>query len=226
MRSALNSNSNTVNSGSPTSVDPRDVGGVDDRRAEGAQGGDGTFGDGVGLGAEAEHAGAPHPDPRPLQPVGVQKLPVVPEEWPLLRCRRGSLGSTPVSAPSTRGRVGHRPAPWVPTTSWLWAMGTTPERLVSPRVGLMPTIPLVEEGHTIDPSVSVPRRRRREVGRDRGARPRAGPARVVVQDVGVRALAGPAAPPAGGLERSEVRPLREVRLAKDDRARLAQSARP
>src|SRR5207302_6859955 len=36
-------------------------------------------------------------------------------------------------------------------------MGTTPARLVSPTVGLMPTTPLIEAGHTMLPSVSVPR---------------------------------------------------------------------
>src|SRR5439155_14473698 len=35
-------------------------------------------------------------------------------------------------------------------------MGTTPDLLVSPSVGLIPTMQLFEEGHTIDPSVSVP----------------------------------------------------------------------
>src|SRR5437588_9288794 len=44
-----------------------------------------------------------------------------------------------------------------PVTSWLWASGTTPERLVSPSVGLMPTRQLMWAGHTIEPSVSVPR---------------------------------------------------------------------
>jgi hypothetical protein len=44
-----------------------------------------------------------------------------------------------------------------PVTSWLWAIGTTPERLVSPRVGLIPTRLLFDDGQTIDPSVSVPR---------------------------------------------------------------------
>jgi hypothetical protein len=33
----------------------------------------------------------------------------------------------------------------------------TPPRLVSPTVGLMPTTPLLCEGQTIEPSVSVPR---------------------------------------------------------------------
>src|ERR1700682_2169299 len=35
-------------------------------------------------------------------------------------------------------------------------MGIIPLRLTSPTVGLMPTNPFAEEGHTIDPSVSVP----------------------------------------------------------------------
>ena len=35
-------------------------------------------------------------------------------------------------------------------------MGTTPARLVSPTVGLMPTMPLADEGEMIEPSVSVP----------------------------------------------------------------------
>jgi hypothetical protein len=43
-----------------------------------------------------------------------------------------------------------------PVTSWLWARGTTPDRLVRPSVGLIPTMPQVADGQTIDPSVSVP----------------------------------------------------------------------
>src|SRR5918911_420847 len=35
-------------------------------------------------------------------------------------------------------------------------MGTTPERLVRPTVGLMPTMPFDEAGQRIEPSVSVP----------------------------------------------------------------------
>src|ERR671929_2112101 len=35
-------------------------------------------------------------------------------------------------------------------------MGTTPARLTSPSVGLMPTMPFADDGHTIEPSVSVP----------------------------------------------------------------------
>src|SRR4029079_19350316 len=35
-------------------------------------------------------------------------------------------------------------------------MGITPDRETSPSVGLMPTIPQVDDGHIIEPSVSVP----------------------------------------------------------------------
>src|ERR1700682_2276269 len=35
-------------------------------------------------------------------------------------------------------------------------MGMIPLRLRSPTVGLIPTNPFADEGHTIDPSVSVP----------------------------------------------------------------------
>src|SRR5712675_2668481 len=35
-------------------------------------------------------------------------------------------------------------------------MGMIPDRLTRPSVGLMPTIPFADDGHTIDPSVSAP----------------------------------------------------------------------
>src|SRR5690349_22111888 len=35
-------------------------------------------------------------------------------------------------------------------------MGMMPERLTRPTVGLIPTRPFADDGHTIDPSVSVP----------------------------------------------------------------------
>src|SRR5947208_10771013 len=66
-----------------------------------------------------------------------------------------SNGSTPTSAPSivaasaTVRQIG-------PVTSWLWAIGITPDRLVKPRVGLIPTTPQVVAGDTMEPSVSVP----------------------------------------------------------------------
>src|SRR5215831_7272281 len=46
--------------------------------------------------------------------------------------------------------------PWMPTVSCVWEIGTTPARLVSPTVGLMPTTPLALAGQTMLPSVSVP----------------------------------------------------------------------
>src|SRR6266542_4739021 len=43
-----------------------------------------------------------------------------------------------------------------PAVSCVCEIGTIPVRLTSPIVGLMPTNPFTPEGHTIDPSVSVP----------------------------------------------------------------------
>ncbi len=43
-----------------------------------------------------------------------------------------------------------------PAPSWLCEIGTIPRRLTNPTVGLIPTKPFAEDGHTIDPSVSVP----------------------------------------------------------------------
>src|SRR5579859_5425901 len=44
-----------------------------------------------------------------------------------------------------------------PTVSWECEIGITPWRLVSPTVGLMPTMPHAEDGLMIEPSVSLPR---------------------------------------------------------------------
>ena len=46
--------------------------------------------------------------------------------------------------------------PCGPTVSCVCEIGTTPARLVSPTVGLMPTTPFALPGHTMLPSVSVP----------------------------------------------------------------------
>ena len=43
-----------------------------------------------------------------------------------------------------------------PAVSWLCAIGMMPARLTSPTVGLMPTRPQLDDGQTIEPSVSVP----------------------------------------------------------------------
>src|SRR5205085_11970064 len=47
--------------------------------------------------------------------------------------------------------------PCGPTVSCVCEIGTTPARLVRPTVGLMPTTPLALAGHTMLPSVSLPR---------------------------------------------------------------------
>src|SRR4051812_1648319 len=44
-----------------------------------------------------------------------------------------------------------------PTVSWMWEIGTTPARLVSPTVGLMATTPFALPGQTMLPSVSLPK---------------------------------------------------------------------
>src|SRR6476661_7414481 len=43
-----------------------------------------------------------------------------------------------------------------PAPSWLCEIGMMPVRLTRPTVVLMPTRPLLDEGHTMEPSVSVP----------------------------------------------------------------------
>ena len=46
--------------------------------------------------------------------------------------------------------------PCGPIVSWMCEMGTTPPRLVTPTVGLMPTTALTFAGQTMLPSVSEP----------------------------------------------------------------------
>ena len=43
-----------------------------------------------------------------------------------------------------------------PAVSWVCEMGTIPARLIKPTVGLIPTMPLTDDGQTIEPLVSVP----------------------------------------------------------------------
>ena len=74
--------------------------------------------------------------------------------------------------------------PCGPTVSWVAAIGTTPARLVSPTVGLMPTTPLAPDGQTIEPSVSVPIAAAHRLADAGGTRTRAGAARVAVEHVG------------------------------------------
>src|SRR5258707_9005221 len=58
-----------------------------------------------------------------------------------------------------------------PAVSWLCAMGMMPARLTSPRVGLRPTMPLADDGHTIEPSVSVPMARAHRLAATAAAEP-------------------------------------------------------
>src|SRR5688572_20678699 len=66
-----------------------------------------------------------------------------------------SFGSAPTSAPNNATASATERA-MGPAVSWLAEIGITPPRLISPTVGLMPARPLMELGHTMDPSVSVP----------------------------------------------------------------------
>src|SRR5271163_4589991 len=43
-----------------------------------------------------------------------------------------------------------------PAVSWLCEIGAIPRRLTRPTVGFKPTMPLIEAGLTIEPSVSLP----------------------------------------------------------------------
>src|SRR5258707_15833108 len=84
---------------------------------------------------------------RPFQPKGT--LPVArsrPSELTLWITPSAAAASATVRASG-------------PTVSWVCEMGTTPARLVSPTVGLIPTTPLAFDGQTMLPSVSLPRAR-------------------------------------------------------------------
>src|SRR5262245_48582471 len=75
--------------------------------------------------------------------------------WPRAAAVAGSSGSTPaITDRRTAASVTLRVIG--PAVSCSAEIGTTPARLTSPNVGLMPTMPLAPDGHTIEPSVSVP----------------------------------------------------------------------
>ena len=75
--------------------------------------------------------------------------------WPAWAAVAASVGSTPVIAP-------RRAAASVifraigPAVSWSAVIGTIPDRLRSPNVGLIPASAFAPDGQTIEPSVSVP----------------------------------------------------------------------
>src|SRR6266508_6384926 len=75
--------------------------------------------------------------------------------WPRLSEVAPSRGSIPAIAPS-RMAASRTVRAMGPAVSWLCAMGMMPARLTRPSVGLMPTSPLLFEGQTMEPSVSVP----------------------------------------------------------------------
>src|SRR5687768_15771083 len=60
-----------------------------------------------------------------------------------------TIASSNVTASATVRHIG-------PAVSCECAIGITPERETKPRVGLMPTMPLIDDGQRIEPSVSVP----------------------------------------------------------------------
>jgi len=67
----------------------------------------------------------------------------------------GSRGSLPAITPS-RAAASATLRAIGPAVSWLWLIGTMPLRLTRPSVGLIPTMPLLDAGQMIEPSVSVP----------------------------------------------------------------------
>src|SRR5438270_2389563 len=75
--------------------------------------------------------------------------------WPAEAAVAASRASAPASAPSSAAASATVRAIG-PAVSWLCAIGMMPARLTSPSVGLMPTRPLLLDGETIEPSVSVP----------------------------------------------------------------------
>src|SRR5438132_13453338 len=89
----------------------------------------------------------------PGEQVGLQACQ--PSGTPLVAGSRGSevrltMKLRAVAASATGRACG-------PTVSCVWEIGTTPPRLTIPIVGLMPTTALTFAGHTMLPSVSLPR---------------------------------------------------------------------
>jgi len=80
---------------------------------------------------------------------------VVGLEAPARCCARGSFALGSAIAPS-RIAASRTDRANGPAVSWLCEIGTIPRRLTSPTVGFKPTMPLIEAGLTMDPSVSEP----------------------------------------------------------------------
>jgi hypothetical protein len=91
----------------------------------------------------------------PLRAAGFSTFAYDAAALPRLAAVAGSRGSGPLSAASSSAASATVRAIG-PAVSWLCEMGMMPERLTRPTVGLIPTSPFADDGHTIDPSVSVP----------------------------------------------------------------------
>ena len=117
--------------------------------------GDGRLGDRVGLGAGPEHALAPDADPGAAQAVGVEEAAVVAVAVALGVGGGRVAGVDPGHGPEHGGGVGHGAGHGA---GHVLAVGDRDHARAAgqPRVGLIPTRALCEEGQTIDPSVSVP----------------------------------------------------------------------
>ena len=225
--SSLNSHSSTVNSGPPMSLTRWDVGRVDHGRAQPA-------------------------DRRRWPPRRSRRPPGWPRTRPRARRRSGrragrrgrgsggsrggcgpwrravagSRGSTPVMAPSTVAASATVRA-MGPVTSWLWAMGTTPDAAGQPEGGLDPDQAVVRGGADDRPVGLGPERRPRPGWRRRPRpSPELEPHGLRSSTYGLRHCPARPAPAAGGLGGAEVGPLGQVGLAEDDRAGPAQPRGP
>ncbi len=185
------------------------------------QGGERLLEQRVGLHAVARVEGAEHADALPLEPVGIEELGVVGRE--LAGARRGLrvAGVDADQGAQHRRRVGH-------------GAGVGADRVLG--VGDGDDAGAAGQPHRgLDGGDAAVVRRADdravglgaeaggdEVGGHRRGRAGAGAARVAVEHVGVAGQPPLAAPAAGGVEAAEVRPLGEVGLAEDHRARRPQ----
>src|SRR5439155_23011424 len=110
-----------------------------------------------------------------------------------------------------------------PAVSWLWEIGMIPARLIKPTVGLMPTMPQIPDGHTIEPSVSVPRDKTVRFADVAAADPELEPHGLRSRTYGFLHWPPRALHPLEELKRSDVGPFAQIGFSKDNRAGLAES---
>ena len=101
--------------------------------------------------------------------------------------------------------------------------GTIPLRLTRPTVGFSPTSPVAADGHTIDPSVSVPTPTVARLAATAAAVPDEEPHGLRSSAYGLRVCPPRALQPEEELGAADVGPLREVRLPQDHRAGFAEA---